>query len=61
MHGGTLKQPQLLKKVPGLAMLIFFPQFRSNVNLFESVVRLVPVMLWNFLEARMLYDKCIEN
>ena len=30
-------------------------------SLFESVIRLVPAKLWNFLEVRMLYDKCIEN
>ena len=30
-------------------------------TLFESVIRLVPAKLWNFLGARMLYDKCIEN
>ena len=37
------------------------PQFRTNVRLFESVIRLVPAKLWNFLEARMIHDKCIEN
>ena len=42
------------------AMLIFLPQFRTNVSLFESVICLVPGELWNFLEARMLYDKCLE-
>ena len=41
-------------------MLISLPKFRTNVNLFESVICLVPANLWNFLEARMLYDKCIE-
>ena len=114
MHGSTLKQPQLLKKVPGDAMLIFFPQFRTNVSLLESFFRILPALsakiddifgcmgvpsnnhnfgievqgyamliflpqfrtnvslfesgiclgpaeLWNSLEARMLYDKCIEN
>ena len=35
-------------------------QFRNNVNLFESVLCLLSGDLWNFLEARMLYDKCIE-
>ena len=47
--------------VQGYVMLIFLPQFRTNVNLFESVICLVPGELRNFLEARMLYDKCIEN
>ena len=61
MRGSTLKQSQLLKKVQGHAMLIFLPQLRTNVSLVESVIRLVPAKLWNFLEARMLYDKCIEN
>ena len=36
-------------------------QFRTNVSLFESFICLGPGELWNFLEARMLYDKCIEN
>ena len=61
MHGGTLKQSHLLKKVEGHAMLIFLPQFRTNFSLYESVIRLVPAKFWNFLEARMLFDKCIEN
>ena len=43
------------------AMLIFLLQFRTNVNLSESVICLVLGELWNFVEARMLYDKCIEN
>ena len=42
-------------------MLIFLPELRTNVSLFESVICLVPAKLWNFLEAKMLYDKCIEN
>ena len=42
-------------------MLICLPQFRTNVSLFESVICLVTGEFWNFLEARMLYDKCIEN
>ena len=46
-------------QVQGYAMLIVLPQFRTNVNLSESVICLVPGE--NFLEARMLYDKCIEN
>ena len=25
------------------------------------VISLVPGEMWNFLEARMLYDECIEN
>ena len=37
------------------------PQFRTNASLFESVISLVPAKLWKFLEARMLYDKSIEN
>ena len=48
-------------QVQGYAMLIFLPQFRTNVNLSESAICLVPGELWDFLEARMLYDKCIEN
>ena len=48
-------------QLQGYAMLIFLPQFRTNVNLSEFVICLVPGDLWNFLEARMLYDKCIEN
>ena len=42
-------------------MLICVPQTRTNVILFESVICLVPGELWNFLEVRMLYDKCIGN
>ena len=41
-------------------MSIFLPQFRTNVSLFESAICLVPANLWNFLEARMLYGKCIK-
>ena len=37
------------------------PNFEPNVNLFESVIRLVPAMSRNFQEARMLYDKCIGD
>ena len=50
-------------QLQGYAMLICLPQLRTNVivNLSESVICLVPGELWNFLEARMLYDKCIEN
>ena len=57
------KQSQLLKKVQGHAILIliFLPQFRTNVYLFEAVIRLVPTKLWNFLDTRVLYDRCIEN
>ena len=55
------KQSQLLRKVQGHAMLKFLPQFRTNVYLFEAVIRLVLTKLWNFLDARMLYDRCIEN
>ena len=61
MHGGTLKQLIAIFEVQGYAMLIFLPQFRNNVSLFESVICLLPAKLWNSLEARMLYDKCIEN
>ena len=50
-----------LIQIQGYAMLIFLPQFRTNVSLFESAICLVTGELWNFLEARMLYDKCIEN
>ena len=42
-------------------MLIYFPQFRTHVTLFESVIRFVAAKLWNFLEGRLPYDKCIEN
>ena len=38
-----------------------FLQSWTNVSLFESVIRLMPSKLWNFLVARMLYDKCLEN
>ena len=48
-------------EVQGYAKLIFLLQFRTNVSLFESVICMVPAQLWNFLEARMLYDKYIEN
>ena len=48
-------------EVRGYAMLIFLPQFRTNVSQFESVICLVPGEMWNSLEARMLYDKCIGN
>ena len=61
MQGGTLKQSRLFKKVQGHAMLVFLPHFRTNVSLFESVICSVTGKLWNFLEARMLYDKCIEG
>ena len=37
--GNTLKHHQLLEKVPSRAMLIFPPQFRTNISLFESVIR----------------------
>ena len=54
---------KFLIEVQGYAMLIFLPQFRTtcNASLCESVICLVPGELWNFLEVRMLYDKCIEN
>ena len=55
MQGDTLKQSHLLKKVP---MLIICPQFRTIVSLSEFVICLVSAKLWNFLEARMLCDKC---
>ena len=42
-------------------MIIFLSKSRTNVSLFESGRRLVPVNLLNFVEARMLYGKCIEN
>ena len=48
-------------EVQGYAMLIFLPQFKTNISLFENVICLVPAKLWNFLEARMLYDKRTEN
>ena len=61
MHGGTLKQSQFSNTSSRLCYVNILPQFRTNVNLSESVICLVPGELWNFLEARMLYDKCIEN
>ena len=61
MHGGTLKQSQFSKRSSRLSYVNILPQFKTNVSLFESVICLVPIELWNFLEARMLYDKCIEN
>ena len=60
MYGGTLKQLQFSDiEVQGYDMLIFLPQFRTNVSLFESDICLVPGELWNFLEARIQYDECI--
>ena len=50
-----------VKKVQGQAKLIFLPQFKTNASLVESVICFVPGKLWNFREARMLYDKCIEK
>ena len=38
-------------QIQGYAMLIFLPQFRTNVNLFKSVICLVSGE--DFLEARM--------
>ena len=58
---GILKQSQLLVKVQGHATLIFLPQFRTYVSLFEYVIRLVPAKLRNFTKAIMLYDKCFKN
>ena len=43
-----------------LCFVNILPQFRTNVNLIESVICLVPGELWNFLEARKINDKCIE-
>ena len=37
-------------------MLMSLPQLRTNIRLFEIVIRLVPAKLWNFLETRMLYN-----
>ena len=48
-------------EVQGYAYVNILPQFRTNVNLLESVICLGLAKLWNFLEARMLYEKCIEN
>ena len=56
MHGGTLKQSQFWITSSRLWMLIFLPQLRTNVSLFESVICLVPGELRYFLEARMIYD-----
>ena len=39
----------LLKKGQGFAMLIYCPQFRANVSLFESGIHLVPALAWDFL------------
>ena len=62
MHWGTLKQPQIIEKSAWQCYVkIFFPQFRTDITLFVSVICLVPAKLWNFLEVRMLYDKIIEN
>ena len=58
---GTLKQSQFSNKSSRFAMLMLLPLIRTNVNLFESVICLVPGELWNFLEVIMLYDKCIVN
>ena len=41
MHGGTLKHYYRIQ-VQGYAILIFLPQFRTNVSLSESVTCLVP-------------------
>ena len=64
MHGGTFKQPQLLKK-NSMALLCYianiFSQFGSTVNQFESVIRLLPSMSYNFTKAKMLNDKHIEK
>ena len=57
MH--NLIQSGLLKKVQGHVNIL--PQFRTNVSLYESVIFRVPGKLWNFLESKMLYDKCIGN
>ena len=61
MHGAPSNNRNFRIEVQSYAMLIFLPQFRNNVSLCESVICLVPGELWNFIEARMLYDKCIEN
>ena len=61
MHGVPSNNRNFRIKNQGYAMLIFLPQFRNIVSLFESVICLVPANLWNFQEARMLYNKCIEN
>ena len=61
MHNGTLNQPKLLKKVPGHVMLLFSPKLSTNVSLLVSHIRLVRDKSGNLLEARMLYDKFIEN
>ena len=55
--GAPSNNPNFRREVQGYAMLIFLPQF----SIVESVICLVPAKLWNFLEASMLYDKCIEN
>ena len=61
VHGGTLKQTQFSNTSSRLCYVNILPQFRTYVSLFESVICLVTGELWNFQEARMLYDKCIEN
>ena len=59
---GSPKQLLLLKKnVPDVAMTIYFSQFISIGDPFEYVIRLVLAMSWNFLVARILYDKFIEK
>ena len=60
VHYTTSASGQLLNYWKS-ASLIFFPQFRSNVNHLESIYRLVPVMSWNFVELRMVYYECIEK
>ena len=58
---GCPKTISIIEKISWFCYVNILLQFRTNVSLFESVIRLVPAKLWNFLEARMLYDKCIEN
>ena len=53
--------PQTISRSARLCYVHIFLQVRTNVSLFESVIRLMPAKLWNILETRMLYDKCIEN
>ena len=51
MHGVLSNNRNFRIQVQGYAMLIFLPQLRANVSLFESVNCFVPGKLWNFPEC----------
>ena len=60
--GVPSNNPKYWIEIQGLICYVnILTKFNTNVSLFECVVFLVPAKLWTFLEARMLYDKCIEN